>query len=319
MERITYRITLDTHKSGIQRTLQGFETADNMSRRVSINLVASGDTFEIPLDHVVALMYVHRPDATEPNINECEIKDNTIIYDILPSDLAEGIVLMQLKLIEGTTEGPRKVLVSPRFALEVSESITGDEGAEATSTFTSLENALIQAKEVYDSRLLRVEITPDCYFTVYYADGTIYENDYFHEALYNGNAILAESYAKGGTGTRDGEDTDNAMYYSNISKSASIGASEAISEVLKLRDETRLLSAYTVFSMNFETGNVDYLSANYDFEINQETGDLEVNGGEDYNPEALIGDMAKVRYNEDTNQIQVRENGVWVNALAVTV
>lgn len=300
MERITYRITLDTHKSGIQRTLQGFETADNMSRRVSINLVASGDTFEVPLDHVVALMYVHRPDATEPDINECEIKDNTIIYDILPSDIAEGIVLMQLKLIAGSLEGARRVLVSPRFALEVSESTTGDEGAEVTAKFTSLENALIKAKEVYDSRLLRVEITPDCHFVVYYADGTIYENDYFHEALYNGNAILAESYAKGGTGTRDGEDTDNSWYYSNVSRSASADVNRVAEESKELLDEAKLKTTFTAFNVNFETGDLGYASVNYTFHIDEETGNLVAEGDDSYEPEQVIGSVVTEYLEEST-------------------
>lgn len=320
MERITYRITLDTHKSGIQRTLQGFETVDKMARRISINLTSSGDTFEIPFDHVYAIMYVTPPNAEEPSANHCIIDNNTIIYDVLQTDMAiEGIVHMQLKLIEGTAEGARRVLISPKFALEVGKSETNDDGAEATATFTSLENALIQAKSVYDSRLLSVEITPDCRFLVHYADGTVYENDYFNDALYNGNAILSESYAKGATGTREGEDTDNAMYYSNVSKSASIGVFEAVEEVGRIRDEARMSSIYTVFGVDFETGNVNYLTANYDFEIDKDTGDLMVNGGENYNPEALIGNMAKVRYNEETKHIQVLENGVWVDALAVTV
>ena len=104
MERITYRITLDAHKNGIQRTLQGFETANNMSRRIAVNLVAGSDTYEIPLDHVVAMVYVTTPNATEPSINECIIEDNTIIYDVLPI-VEEGITEMQIKLITVDANG----------------------------------------------------------------------------------------------------------------------------------------------------------------------------------------------------------------------
>lgn len=276
MERIIYRITLDTHKNGIQRMLQGFETADNMSRRIAINLTASGDTFEIPFDHVAALMYVLPPGATEPSINECTIEDNTVIYDVLPEDIvAEGIVEMQLKLIEGRIDGPRKVLISPRFALEVSESNTNDEGAERSTTFTALEDAVIKAKEVYDSRLLRIEISEDCVFRAYYADGTIYENDSLREALYNGNALLSESYAHGNTGIREGEDTDNSMYYSNVSRSAALGAAEMLDETKELLDEVTLRTVYTVFRVDFNTGYLNYTTNNYVFAINVETGELE--------------------------------------------
>lgn len=45
------------------------------------------------------------------------------------------------------------------------------------------------------------------------------------------NAILSESYAKGGTGTRQGEDTDNAYYYMQQAKSISGGIPTKLSEM----------------------------------------------------------------------------------------
>lgn len=272
MERITYRITLDTHKSGIQRTLQGFETADNMSRRIAVNLMASGDTYEIPLDHVVAMMYVTTPSATEPSINECTIEDNTIVYDVLPI-VEEGITEMQLKLIETTPTGARRVIVSPKFCVEVTESGTNDEGAEQSTTFTSLENAVAQAKGVYDSRLLRIEIGEDCRFKAYYADGTVYENDYLYEALYNGNALLSESYAKGGTGIREGEDTDNAMYYKDVAKSTLAEARNINARSTTIMNEVLRHSILTTFAVNFSTGYLNYESQNYVFSVD-ENGEL---------------------------------------------
>lgn len=44
------------------------------------------------------------------------------------------------------------------------------------------------------------------------------------------NATLAESYAVGGTGTRDGEDTDNAQYYANQANLAKEAAENARDE-----------------------------------------------------------------------------------------
>lgn len=272
MERITYRITLDTHKSGIQRTLQGFETADIMSRRIAINLVASGDTYEIPFDHVVAMMYVTTPNAEEPSINECVIEDNTIIYDVLPI-AEEGITEMQIKLIETRMDGAKSVLLSPKFAVEVTESGADDEGAEQTPTFSSLETAVAQAKEVYDARLLKIEIADDCVFKAYYADGAVYENDYLNKALYNGNALLSESYARGGTGIRDGEDTDNSMYYKNIARSTLAEAKGVNDRSTAIMDDVRKHSILTTFAVNFETGFLNYESHNYTFTVN-ENGEL---------------------------------------------
>lgn len=45
-------------------------------------------------------------------------------------------------------------------------------------------------------------------------------------------AILAESYAKGGTGTRQGEDTDNAYYYMQQAKAQSGGIPTKLSDLL---------------------------------------------------------------------------------------
>ena len=299
MERITYRITLDTHKNGIQRTLQGFLVGDKMSRRIAINLMAGGDTFEIPFDHVTAVMYVLRPTDSTPSINACTIEDNTIIYDVLPSDLAlEGITEMQLKLIEGNVEGARKVLISPRFALEITEG-TYDEGVVQTASFTALEKAVAQAKAVYDTRLLSVEVTEECTFKAYYADGTVYENDYMRDALYNGNALLSESFAHGNTGIRAGEDSDNAMYYKNMAEGVleqSLGVNVDCHAIL---DEVISKSLYTSFSVDFVEGKLTYFSQNYNFTINPETGELEFEGtGEwippDENKEALNQLLAEV-------------------------
>lgn len=288
MERITYRITLDAHKNGIQRTLQGFETSDKMSRRIAANIMANGDTYEIP-SGVTAVMYITTPEATEPSINECVIEDNTVIYDMLPIT-EEGVTEMQIKLIEEGVKGAKSVLLSARFAVEVAKSVSDDGSAVQTTTFTALENAIAKAGAVYNARLLEIDISEDFVFRAYYADGSIYENDALNKALYNGNAKLSESWAVGGTGTREGEDTDNSKYYSNVSQSASADASNTAKNAQMLLDDALKRSVYTVFSVDYETGKLLYLSDNYGFDINGESGQLEVDGGENYTPEDLIGE-----------------------------
>lgn len=287
MERITYRITLDAHRNGIQRTLQGFETADNMARRIAINLVAGSDTFDLPMTNVVAMMYVTTPSAKETSINECVIDGNTIIYDVIPIT-EEGITEMQMKVIATSPEGARTVIVSPKFAVEVTESGTDDGSVTQTTTFTALEQAIAKADGVYNSRIIRVVIETDCVFKVYYADGTVYENDYFKEAMYNGNALLSQSYAVGGAGVRADEDTDNSKYYSNVSRSASEDANRMYEESHELLNESKLHVNYTHFQVNFETGELGYVSANTNFSIDKETGNLETDRNEAYTPEEII-------------------------------
>lgn len=276
MERIVYRKTLDVHKNGVQFLLQGFETADKLSRVIEINLMASGDAIDFPLEKMVAMMYVTTPGATEPSINECTIKDNKVIYDVLPI-VKEGITTMQLKLIEARTSGATSVLASPRFEVEVLKSDADDEDAEQTTTFTALEDAVVKAKTVYDERFLRMELDSDCVFKAYYADGTVYENRALR-TLFSDSYLLSQSFARGGTGIRAGEDTDNSKYYANVARSEASNAraimenSEEISEIVKRH------GVYTAFSVDFETGHIEYVSPSFKFNINSETGELDAEG-----------------------------------------
>ena len=287
MERITYRKTLDVHKNGSQFLLQGFETADNLSRVIEISLMASGDAIDFPLERIVALMYVTTPGATEPSVNECTIKDNKVVYEVLPI-VVEGITTMQLKLIEAGPDGATSVLASPKFSIEVSKSTTNEEEIEQTPTFTALEDAMAKAKTVYDERFLRMELASDCTFYAYYADGTTYETDILKKLFLNGNVELSKSYAMGGTGVRAGEDTDNSKYYSNVSKSESLNAKSIMEGSKEILEEVKLHGVYTAFQVNFETGEVEYVSPSFKFKVNLETGDLETEG-QSYTFEDEIG------------------------------
>ena len=76
-------------------------------------------------------------------------------------------------------------------------------------------------------------------------------------------AILAESWAIGGTNTRKGEEIDNAKFYAQMAQQ---GAAE---------------SGYAYFNMDQETGEIiatvaDNLAEDVQFEINEQTGELEV-------------------------------------------
>lgn len=287
MERIVYRKTLDVHKNGTQFLLQGFETADNMSRIIEISLMASGDAIDFPLERMVAMMYVTTPGATEPSINECTIKDNKIVYEVLPIYI-EGLTTMQVKLIETSVDGAKRVLASPKFAVEVTDSETDDESAEQTTTFTALEDAVAKAKSVYDERFLRMELDSECIFKAYYADGSVYETDILQKLFLNGNVLLSESYAHGGTGVRAGEDTDNSKYYSNVSKSEALKAKDIMENSEELLEEARLQGVYTAFGVDFETGDVEYVSPSFKFKVNVETGELDAEG-QSYTFEDEIG------------------------------
>lgn len=277
MERITYRKTLDVHKSGIQFMLQGFETADNLSRVIEISLMASGDAIDFPLERTVAMMYVTTPGATEPSINKCTIKDNKVVYEVLPITV-EGITTMQIKLIETSPEGATSVIATPKFAIEVSKSDAMDDGEELSTTFTAIEEFIAKADAAYGSRLERIELSSDCIFRAFYADGSTYETDILQKLFLNGNVLLSESFAHGGTGVRTGEDTDNSKYYSYVSRSEALNAKSIMANSENILEEVKLHGVYTAFSVDFKTGEVEYVSPSFKFNVNLETGELDAEG-----------------------------------------
>lgn len=307
MERITYRITLDAHKNGIQRTLQGFETADKLSRRIAINLVSSGDTYELPLVGAVAMMYVTTPYATEPSINACTIEGDTIIYDVLPI-VEEGVTEMQLKVIGYGNEGVKKVLASPKFAVEVIESGANDNSAEQSTTFTAMEKAVALAQSVYDSRIIKVELEPDLTFRVLYADGTAYESSAMRETIYNSNMLLAESWAVGGTGIREGEDINNSKYYSNVSKSSSEEAVNVSEEAVKILEEAQKHCLYTSFQMDFENGELKYISTTHDFSVDQDSGKLVASEDASYDPDQIVGGIVEQFVEGKSTELDAKVN-----------
>lgn len=283
MERIVYRKTLDVHKNGIQFVLQGFETADKMARRIEVNLTASGDVVEIP-EGAVAMMYISSPNSG--SIERCEISDNTIIYDVLPIT-AEGTTEMQLKIIETSAEGAQKVLMSPRFSVEVLSSGNADEDVVRKAEFTLLEDAVAKAEGTYNSRLLRIDVDEKRVFRAYYADGTVYETDVLRESLLNGESLMAKSYAVGGTGLRENENKDNAKYYSDRSKSSSSEAVVNANNSSVILEDVRKHGIYTAFAMDFESGELLYESPKYKFNVDETSGDL-VAEGEAYSFEDVL-------------------------------
>ncbi len=287
MDKVIYRITLEATKTGVQKKLQGFWTGEGQARQIVISLVAGSAPVNIPAENVVAVMYVSKPGVNGPCINPCVIDGNTIVYDVLAADVdTAGMVGMQMKLVAGGADGAEAVLLSPEFALEVSQSRTGDAAAEQTATFTALEDALVKAQAAYAGSIQSITVTPDYMFVATYYDGTVYESDCLKVPVElavssakkaeetTQYAAVSKSYAVGDTGTRGGEDTDNAKYYNQSAQNARVATMQYMQATQSFRDEVMQHSMYTVFSLDFETGNLMYESQVYEFSIDYETGNL---------------------------------------------
>ena len=77
---------------------------------------------------------------------------------------------------------------------------------------------------------------------------------------------------------RTGEDTDNSKYYSNVSQSEALNAKDIMENSEKILKEVRLYGVYTAFHVDFETGEVEYVSPSFKFNVNDETGELDAIG-----------------------------------------
>ena len=89
------------------------------------------------------------------------------------------------------------------------------------------------------------------------------------------NANLSKSYAVGGTGTRTGEDTDNSKFYSEQAGNITGNALDKLQEVEEAIKEFEKKLTNTEFTINSETGNLEYVDPYHSFIVNEQTGNLE--------------------------------------------
>lgn len=240
MNKLTYRFTLDTHKNGLQRVLQGFQTGENTARTMEITLKEGPENYTFPLDNITASMYVRRPSQTEPSINACSIdtENNKVIYNVLDQDISEaGVVELQLKIIR-TVGTNITTLVSPKFGMEVWESNIEDSEAEGTTTYTALTEAIAEAEAMKDSAIADMYIDEDNIITIVFGDGTEYTSPVIADAIARIDdveeyALKSEGYA---VGTQNGVPVEsgspyhhnNSLYHSQ--QAATSAANASISE-----------------------------------------------------------------------------------------
>lgn len=170
MERITHKFSLDLHKNGVQRTLQGFETGDARSHRVKISLREGDTPFVLPQNGVGASLYVTLPNGTQ-NIEACTRIGDEFICDLTSEDYAaEGIVSCQLKVYSTINEG--QVIVAPKFQLEVWESDVSDSEAIESPVYSALQEAIMKADYIYNNGKI---------VSLYFDDGLILYVEYGYD------------------------------------------------------------------------------------------------------------------------------------------
>lgn len=86
---------------------------------------------------------------------------------------------------------------------------------------------------------------------------------------------MSKSYAVGGSGVRDGEDTDNSKYYSEVAQDIYNESLNLLNDCEQELVDLNARAIGTEFMVNYETGNLEYISPLYYFNVNTATGNLE--------------------------------------------
>ena len=143
MHRINHRVSLDIYEIASQFSLS-LKQGDT-SRRLIVALTVNGQIYKIT-DDCHAVFASTKPDGTIV-LNDCIIQDNTILYDITSQNTSSvGIADCEITLYGG--DGA--VLTSPRFKLEVYETVYSEEKIKSTDEYNSLIATVAQANALID-------------------------------------------------------------------------------------------------------------------------------------------------------------------------
>lgn len=135
MERSIYRITLDLHDRRPLVTLR--MTSGDTARRIYVSF-ADGTVPYVLTPDISARMCAVKPSGLQI-FNTMTVEDGTAYYDVTAATLAEsGTVECQVRLYDAEN----RLMSSPRFMLEVSESLLDEQSVESTDEYTALTEAL---------------------------------------------------------------------------------------------------------------------------------------------------------------------------------
>jgi hypothetical protein len=154
MDYSVYKISLDIHKPEAQEVLE-MKLLDS-KRRIQISLTENGKVYQITPD-CKAMFSAGKSDGNKI-YNQCEIVDNTIIYDVTQQTLAcLGEVDCEIQLI-GSDEA---VITSPRFSIIVHDRVYNGEDIVDSEMETNVLPDLIAKSHEHDNKEVLDGITQE--------------------------------------------------------------------------------------------------------------------------------------------------------------
>lgn len=186
---------------------------DNNMRIVKANLYANGQPYTAQSGFDVNVRMA-KPDGTYVYNPALEISDTYVLIVLTQQMLAvAGECPAEIEVVQGGN-----VLSTATFVICVAADPVPEHAIESTDEFKTIQEILDEVEAA--SKIVTDNL--DSINTVSENIEAIKDAPQQAQAAAN-SAKLAESWAVGGTGTREGEDTDNAKYYAQIAQQIAQG------------------------------------------------------------------------------------------------
>lgn len=191
-----YSITLDLQKGGFQARLEGFKAGDTKTRKVSIKLADGREPYALPLQlnadgtktaAYTATMYIKG--ATATHYSECTAYADRIEHTFLTSEIEAGESECEIRIIGSGGE----TLTSARFKIYAEAVLQNDAAIEATDTYSALDKALADVKNVQtglDTKMPKVPGASENRIAVFDGKGNVMESGYDADDI---GKVFAES------------------------------------------------------------------------------------------------------------------------------
>lgn len=186
---------------------------DNNMRIVKVNLLVNGLPYTVQSEFEVNVRMA-KPDGTYVYNSALEISDTYVLIVLTQQMLAvAGECPAEIEVVQGGN-----VLSTATFIICVAADPVPEHAVESTNEFKTIQEL---AAEV-EATTKVVTDNLDAINTASKNIEAIKDAPQQAQAAAN-SAKLAESWAVGGTGSREGEDTDNAKYYAQIAQQIAQG------------------------------------------------------------------------------------------------
>lgn len=150
MERIAYKIALDVTKAESQKFLTGFSVGESRARVLKITLNNGRNPVHFDGTETIS-MFVTKPSDTSPSIGLCYLEGDTIVYNVLQSDVSEeGPTRFTIKVQHLDEDQNISVLYAAHFTIQVTDPECDDSHVPDDPNYSILE-ALIAEVEQFDS------------------------------------------------------------------------------------------------------------------------------------------------------------------------